>query len=229
MRNEIRKRDGNIGNRTYEKIKELIFHNKLQSGFKLQHKDIADQFNVSQTPVREAFNRLLEEGYLELIPNKGYYVKEITVEEAEELYDIREALELFAMRKGFKNINDTWLKKLDKFVTEYEEEVPESRILRKNLNKDKMIHLTLCEISGNENIKKMLDQVFEKIILKRITNIVLSRKRGEVAAHEHRKIFESLQRRDIKGAIGALKKHIESGKRNAINDLKSEEKYRIFT
>lgn len=228
MRNEIRKRDGNIGNRTYEKIKELIFHNKLHSGFKLQHKDIANQFNVSQTPVREAFNRLLEEGYLELIPNKGYYVKEITVEEAEELYDIREALELFAIKKGFKNINDTWLKKLEKFVTEYEEEVPESRILRNNLNKDKMIHLTLCEISKNENIKRMLDQVFEKTILKRITNIVLSRRRGEVAAIEHRKIFEFIQKRDLQATVKALRKHIHNGKKNTLNDLKYKEKYDVF-
>ena len=212
---------------TYEKIKNLLFQNMLQPGFKLQHQDISKLFSVSQTPVREAFNRLLDEGYLELIPNKGYYVREITPKEAEELYDIRMVFELFSIEYGFNKINDAWLKKLETFINEYEREVPKGKFLRDNLNKDKLVHRTLCELSENANMLKIFDRVFEKLILMRITDFALTKKRGQDFADEHRIIFESLQNRNKKAVLKVLKKHIQKGKNNTLKDLEQNPKWRL--
>src|SRR3990170_1613472 len=102
----------NLSARVYHEIKALILRNQIMPGQKLQHQDLSDRLGVSRTPVREALTRLVQEGYVSLLPNRGFTCKEIRMQEAEELYDLREAMEAFAVQKAIENLTDTALDQL---------------------------------------------------------------------------------------------------------------------
>ena len=89
----------NLSARVYNQIKRLILCNEIMPGQKLHHQELSERLGVSRTPVREALTRLVQEGYVSFLPNRGFTCKEIRIQEAEELYELREALEAFAVER----------------------------------------------------------------------------------------------------------------------------------
>ena len=94
----------------YLKIKEMIYFNQLAPGQKLIYSDLAKRLGVSVTPVVQALNRLETSKLVRYTPNKGYFVGEITETEAVQLYQAREALEIYIMPTVIQNLDP---KKLD--------------------------------------------------------------------------------------------------------------------
>jgi DNA-binding GntR family transcriptional regulator len=121
----------NLSLRVYNQIKNLILCNEVMPGQKLHHQQLSERLGVSRTPVREALTRLVQEGYVAFLPNRGFTCKEIRMQEAEELYELREALEAFAVENAIKNLTDTALNQL----------------------REKMICMALtCEIDSPRNV-----------------------------------------------------------------------------
>ena len=87
---------------TYQAIKDAILGNRLRPGYKLIHQALAENLGVSRTPVRESLERLYQEGYVTRIANRGYFVAEIDVQEVRDLYQTREALEVFSLQLIFQ-------------------------------------------------------------------------------------------------------------------------------
>src|ERR1700752_2125742 len=114
-RSKIRTRGAeNLSALAYNEIKNLILSNEVLPGQKLHHQELSERLGVSRTPVREALTRLVQEGYVSLLPNRGFTCKEIRLQEAEELYDLREALEAFAVEQAVRNLTDSGLRQLSK-------------------------------------------------------------------------------------------------------------------
>src|ERR671914_618159 len=103
------KRVENLSAQVYSQIKNLILCNEVLPGQKLHHQELSERLGVSRTPVREALTRLVQEGYVSFLPNRGFTCKEIRMQEAEELYDLREALEVFAVEKAIAHLTDSAL------------------------------------------------------------------------------------------------------------------------
>jgi len=113
----------NLSARVYNQIKNLILCNEVLPGQKLHHQELSERLGVSRTPVREALTRLVQEGYVSFLPNRGFTCKEIRLQEAEELYDLREALEAFAVEKAIENLTDDGLDDFVNKVDRYGEDV----------------------------------------------------------------------------------------------------------
>ncbi|MEV8634109.1 GntR family transcriptional regulator [Streptosporangium sp. NPDC051023] len=79
-------------------IRELIIDGTLEPGTWLRERDLAQRLNVSRIPVREALPVLEAEGFVKMVPRRGAMVATLTLREAENLYDIRESLEVLAAR-----------------------------------------------------------------------------------------------------------------------------------
>jgi len=75
--------------RIYAQIREDLISGKYTGGTFLVEQDLCTQFGVSRTPVREALIRLSQDGYIEMIPNRGAFVPQITMKDIQELYDLR--------------------------------------------------------------------------------------------------------------------------------------------
>jgi GntR family transcriptional regulator, rspAB operon transcriptional repressor len=216
---------GNLSARVYNEIKNLILCNEVLPGQKLHHQELSERLRVSRTPVREALTRLVQEGYVAFLPNRGFTCKEIRLQEAEELYDLREALEAFAVERAIKNLTHDVLIEFAKKMHRYGEDV-QKRFTRERLVYDQDIHLEIARLSGNETLIKTLSQVFERIILKRRTDGLYDPARGITAHEEHLRLFEAMKQRDTQQAVAIIRAHIRAGKDNVLTDLKQRQEMR---
>jgi DNA-binding GntR family transcriptional regulator len=208
----------NLSARVYNQIKNLILCNEIMPGQKLHHQQLSERLGVSRTPIREALTRLVQEGYVSFLPNRGFTCKEIRMQEAEELYELREALEAFAVEKAIATLTEKALRQLRDKMTAYGRDV-QNRFTRERLVYDQDVHLQIARLTGNETLQNTLSHVFERIVLKRRTDGLYDPARGLAAHQEHLRLLEAMERRDALGAVAILRNHIQAGKKNVMADL----------
>jgi DNA-binding GntR family transcriptional regulator len=215
----------NLSARVYNQIKNLILCNEIMPGQKLHHQQLGERLGVSRTPVREALTRLVQEGYVSFLPNRGFTCKEIRMQEAEELYELREALEAFAVEKAIATVTDVALRQLREKMNTYGRDV-RNRFTRERLVYDQDVHLEIAQLTGNEILKNTLSHVFERIVLKRRTDGLYDPARGIAAHQEHLRLLDAMERRDTAGAVAILRGHIQAGKQNVMADLEHRQAIR---
>jgi len=215
----------NLSARVYNQIKDLILCNQIMPGQKLHHQQLSERLGVSRTPVREALTRLVQEGYVSFLPNRGFTCREIRMQEAEELYELREALEAFAVEQAMAKLTDNALAQLRDKMNAYGQDV-RNRFSRERLVYDQDVHLHIAELAGNETLRNTLSHVFERIVLKRRTDGLYDPARGIAAHQEHLRLLEAMERRDATGAVNILRNHILAGKRNVMEDLERRQAIR---
>lgn len=221
------KEASNLSAKAYQEIKNLILRTEILPGQKLHHQELSEHLGVSRTPVREALSRLVQEGYVSLLPNRGFICKEIGLQEADELYDLREALEAFAMEKAIANLASGELEKLQQKMDFYGQDT-NKRFTRERLLYDQDIHLEIAEIAGSKTLKKTLSQVFERIVLKRRIDALYDESRGVSAHQEHLRILAAMRKRNVQDAVRLIRSHIQNGKKNVLSDLKQRAAIRGF-
>jgi len=215
----------NLSARVYNQIKHLILCNEIMPGQKLNHQQLSERLDVSRTPVREALTRLVQEGYVSFLPNRGFTCKEFRMQEAEELYELREALAAFAVEKAIESLTDNGLDQLKNKMHSYGRDV-ENRFTRERLVYDQDVHLAIAQVSGNETLQNMLSHVFERIVLKRRTDGIYDSARGMTAHQEHLQLLAAMERRDAAQAVAIVRSHIQAGKNNVMADLKQRQAIR---
>ena len=215
----------NLSARVYNQIKNLILCNEIMPGQKLHHQQLSERLGVSRTPIREALTRLVQEGYVSFLPNRGFTCKEIRMQEAEELYELREALEAFAVEKAIAILSDKALRELREKITAYGRDV-QNRFTRERLVYDQDVHLRIAQLAGNETLQNTLSHVFERIVLKRRTDGLYDPARGMAAHQEHLRLLEAMERRDAAAAVAILRNHIQAGKKNVMADLQNRQAIR---
>ncbi len=215
----------NLSARVYNQIKRLILCNEIMPGQKLYHQQLSERLGVSRTPVREALTRLVQEGYVSFLPNRGFTCKEIRIQEAEELYELREALEAFAVEKAIENLTESALDRLRGKVHAYGRDV-EKRFSRERLVFDQHVHLGIAQLAGNETLCNTLGHVFERIVLKRRTDSLYDSARGTMAHQEHLQLLDAMARKDATEAVAIVRGHIQAGKKNVMADLRQRQAMR---
>src|SRR5215208_4181146 len=141
----------NLSARVYNQIKQLILCNEIMPGQKLHHQQLSERLGVSRTPVREALTRLVQEGYVSFLPNRGFTCKEIRLQEAEELYELRESLEAFAVEKAVENLTDLGVHQLRVKMNFYGQDI-EKRFTRERLVYDQDVHLEIAQLAANQTL-----------------------------------------------------------------------------
>lgn len=198
---------------------------KIIPGQKLQPQDLADLFKVSKFPVQNALNILAHEGFLKLIPNKGFYAKEITQEEILQLYQIREVLEVLSIKNAINKINLDNIKQLEESKLAYEKGLREP-LGRNRFMYDMSFHLTISDIGKNKSLTIVLKQILEKLFF--TYNIdMLSIDRGLQVCKEHRDIFKVIKRKKMDAGIKSIKQHIKMGRDYMLNGSKLRKQFLI--
>ena len=98
----------------YHSIRMDIISQKLKPGQYISEDELAKQYNMSRTPIREILIRLAQEDLIRIIPNKGIFVYELTKRDMDEILEIRLILESAAAKTAAENITDEKINKLDK-------------------------------------------------------------------------------------------------------------------
>jgi len=199
-----------VDDSAYGQIKQMILTSQFRPGRKLAHQHIADLLKVSRTPVTQALERLYQEGYVIHIPARGYFVAEIDSHEARDLYDVRAALESYAlgltMARG--GLGEKQLERLSQLQEIYADRVAENAILER-VSSDRDFHVYLASLSGNQYLVDLLNSVFERVIMKRrIDGYWSSEKRGAAAVEEHQQLLDAIRAGRSSDAKRILESHV---------------------
>ena len=200
----------NLNNKVYQQIKQMMIDYELIPGQRLTFTDLAEKMGVSRTPVNNALSILAKEGFLDFVPNQGYTVHQITKEEADYLYEVREILELGAVEKIIANLTLEKLKMLERREKSFNKAVAE-KISRGRFLLDQEYHAGIVEMSGNPYLTDYFREVYQRIFLRhRISPL-----RGDRAVQapiEHHEVLEAIRQRDVAMARQAISNHIKAGK-----------------
>jgi len=165
---------------------------------------------VSRTPVRQALDRLYQENYLIRIPDRGFFVAEIDSHEARDLYEVRTALECFAldvaMTRGAIGKNEC--KRLAELHGIYASHIAKNALLER-ISSDRDFHVYLASLSGNQYLIDALTSVFERIIMKRRADgYWSSEKRGMATVKEHTLLLRAIRAKRRTEARRILESHL---------------------
>lgn len=173
-----------ISEEVYEKLKTDILENKLKPGERLVESDIAKELQISRTPVREALKQLEQDGLVTYFPRRGSVVSEISIEDAIELYEVREYIEGLAVRLICMNIRRKEIKILEQIVADMEISIEER-------DYDNLYRLhakwseTIIELTTNKFLKNQMIVLNEN--LGRLRKVSLYNWKHTTAAYEETK------------------------------------------
>ena len=201
-------------------IEKLVLSGSYRSGQRLNEKQLAERFNVSRGPVREACRALAKMGLLELVPNRGVLVRQISRRQAEELYDVRATLFGLAARILAARITPQQMALLDDLLDRMDAAAA-TRSLDTYYPLNLKFHESILEFSENH---RLIDDYFRLI-----KELHLFRAQGllhggglEVSNSEHRQIAAALKSRDPLAAFEAAFSHVQNGKARMLAVPQSE-------
>ena len=155
----ILKTNGPLSEQAYYALKEKLL--TLESGAYLSARQFANEVDMSYTPVREAFLRLQSEGTLKQVPNVGFFVASMDINEVLQLFQVRECIEPFVLQQVINRVTPSHIVLLRKLVEEQKQALSAKDITR-YMKLDISIHEVLLDIYGNPHIKSMYHTIREK-------------------------------------------------------------------
>jgi DNA-binding GntR family transcriptional regulator len=182
----------------------------------LRDEDLAAQLGVSRTPVREALMRLAQEGLVDIIPRSGTHVRTFTVDDVEQIFEVRSALESLAMRKAIGRIPADEIRRL-RTLHDQSEVGLRSRNTKPALEFDREMHRAIVDYSGNRRLQEVMASINDFVALFRNIGARTPFHRGYT--YRHREIIRALERRDADQGVKLLAEHIEVAKRELFRDF----------
>ncbi len=192
----------------YQWIKGAILNLTLAPGTQLHINNLTDEFNISRTPIREAFLRLEKDGLVRLIPRVGFFVTEITRRDLEELYEIRELLESRAIETAVNNLTDGDLQHIDNLIQASLVSVEENDA-EKFLQTEIEFHTFLTNHSSNQRLISIMEG-FRDLTLRWRTLSIRSSENLRLSHEEHQRVAEAVKNRDGKQANLLMGQHIRN-------------------
>lgn len=206
-------KQSNLSEDIYNILSQAIIFGKFEAGQIINGSVIAKKMGISRTPLREAFKRLEQEGWIESLSNGRKRVKKTSLEEAIEIYDIRCVLESYLIELVCKNITDDELEKLEKIIKGGISCLHNNKNnkLEKILNVNKSFNMQLYKIARNKKLCNILCSLYDNILHYRIFNLrdATYEKRS---IDEHREILEALKKREVVSLKKIVRDHIKVAK-----------------
>ena len=193
----------------YREIEGMILARELGTGERLNDSQLAKRFGISRGPVREAIGRLAAAGLVEMVQNRGAYVRVIDVKDALEIYDIRAALERAGVLAAAAHMTPERLARLRQQVEtmdDYEAAEDRENYFVANLEFHRMIH----EAAGNDRLLDLSERFARELRLFRHVSLITA---GIHASNlEHHEILEALEAGDAERAAAAMEEHVKQAK-----------------
>lgn len=200
-------------------IESLILSGALPPGDRINEIQLSKRFGTSRGPIREATRSLEGKGLVEVVRNRGVFIRRLTVEEAVEIYDLRSALFGLAGRLLAARMDDQILEELTAQL-ERMDEVAEERDFDTYYPLNLAFHNYLVERAGNGTLATEYRALVKKLHLFRARSLVQG---GGLAVsnREHREIVGALASGDVERAHGACWRHVERSKHRMLASRKA--------
>lgn len=219
------KRAQSLHEQTYQTLRNAILSGELIAGSRLVETQLAEQLQVSRTPIREAIRQLQRENLVTTDGNGALRVAQLAITDAVQLYDCRIALEQLAVSEACRNATLEQLAQLEATVLQAEKATGQQTHQLTNyqlLHMDYEFHRLLAESSGNTWLVQILDQVFDKMALLRLRTMQHNPGVLEIRS-EHRRIYNAVRDRDPVAATQAIQFHLISSKERVVQEIRELE------
>lgn len=210
-----------LSQRVYRIIKRDIIRGKLVSNTRLFEEKIAEQMEISRTPVREALRLLSAEGFVTLVPNYGIVVNQVSPQDLEEVLNIRLLLETYAAYLAVSKISEKDIINLKTIIEQMEEAVASKDALTySNLNSK--FHKSIMKLSENKKLCEICDNLYEQS--EHWIKALGVPERLKHSIQEHKEIFHALEKKDAVNSKQAMEKHLKNVIANIrMNGLKGDQ------
>lgn len=193
----------------YKALRGAILNSMLRPGERLDVQELAGKLGVSLTPVRHAIQQLATEGLVEVRPRSGTFVASLTLQDIQDTFDLRCALECLAAEKAVERITPEDLRRMKELLRSLGKPVRNERDQLRHERDNSELHLTLIRASGNRRLLETYQALNAHIKIARIHAAEkdwLSRLGEEQAEHEA--IVACLEKQQTPELIQALRKHV---------------------
>ncbi|HXK27818.1 MAG TPA: GntR family transcriptional regulator [Candidatus Binatia bacterium] len=207
----------NLPTQIYSLLKHRIIGNEFSFGHKLTEFQLAEELGVSRTPIREALNRLVQDGFVKVFPGRGAFVASFSTHDMEELFEVREALEGMAARLAALRMPKDSLVRLR---TGLENALKSTKRggYGGYLIADREFHQALVSASENSHLIRLMEALTDTIQMLRVRSVTVP---GRVAKsyEEHVGIIEAALLRNPDLAEARVREHIRNVKLDLVQAM----------
>jgi DNA-binding GntR family transcriptional regulator len=205
-----------VRDQIYQIIKKDILMGVYQQGDQLSANQLAEKYNISATPVREALNTLEKEGFLEVIPRIGFFVARVTTKNVRDIYEYRIIIEGAAAELAATRITDEEIEYILSIPSDYIMGDAESYL--NYLNNNREFHLSVARATRNQFIIETVEMILDQIQRMIFIGIGSSEYTDEIL-NAHPRLVEELKKRDPIGSRNVMVEGIIAARDAAINQI----------
>jgi phosphonate utilization transcriptional regulator len=192
-------------------VERMILAGELSVGERVNESALAARFRVSRGPVREALRGLEESGLLRLEKNRGVFVREISLAEADEIYDLREALDELVGRRLAKRFEEPARTAVHALLAEMDRAAAQGEAASYHML-NLRFHDTLVEATGNAKLIATYRRLIKELHLFRLKGLTAG---GglPVSNDEHRAIVRTIEAGDADAAGKRMREHVRASRK----------------
>ncbi len=204
-----------LKDRAYSELKQLIQDVTFEPGAFLSERQLAMQLGMSKTPVKAALERLELEGFLAVSPQQGIVVRELSVHEVADQFEIRLALESHVLRSVAGRLSADQASELTANIRQ-QKQAAQRRDVAELVALDADFHMLFCEFHGNREIAHVMSQLREKI--HRVIARVYQQHPDRLVAscNEHAAIVAAVLAGDADLSARRISEHLDYGRQSLL-------------
>lgn len=206
----------------YNTLKNAILSRKLPPGKQIVENAISENLKISRTPIRNAINLLAADGLVEIIPNKGAFVINPSLEEVTQAYELRKDLEIMAVISALDFVEEKDFEEMESIIAS-ERKAVASKDLKEYVKANEEFHLAITKKCGNKFLNEFIGKLINQTSIYLILFDVFFEENSiqPYGYKEHMHIIELMKVKDEDGLRDVLGKHFE----NAFGSLNVREEY----
>ena len=201
----------------YETLKHAIVTGEIPAGSRIVETEYAERMHISRTPLREALRKLERDGLVEYVLRRGVIVRAFTIADVEEIYTIRNALEMLTLPAIIQNATEEDIRHMSALLAEMDP-FDETGDIPALSPRARAFHSYLTRISKMKRILRVIEGQDEYIT--RFSAVSIAKENRRHAAHqEHHRLVDYVESRDLESFERLMRKHIERSKQTCLMAL----------
>lgn len=205
-----------LKDKAYEMIKSKIINCEYQPNTFLNENFLMQEIDASRTPIREALNKLEQEGLVQIFPKRGVAVSGLSLTEVNQTFEARLLLEPYIVTNYMDAIDTDKLTSILEKTRLLIEGEPEHREF---CRLDDLLHRVICDASPNKYINEILEHIYDQNERIRILGGRNIWQRHREAAKEHVQLVDAILAKDKEAAVSIITEHLKRSKDAAIQSL----------
>ena len=211
-----------LNEQAYQHLQNLIITNRLSYQEIYSETKLSKELGISRTPFRDAIHRLAQEGYIDIIPSKGFMLHQLSRKDVNETFQVRSALESYCTLQISKTFQSRYAKKLfkelDGIMEKLKRVLDSTQSIKEFCEYDFQFHTKIIEYLDNEQFCSIYNTFMYR--MRRLAELSLSHKgRMKNTYEEHLAILNAMKSGDTENIFDVTLKHMETPRGINLEDL----------